>query len=123
MTMPVSSMVLTVTRDKRFRHNDMEDLERVLDEIPDDHGKLVVVDGLFSMGGDIAPLPDITRICKQYNSRLMVDDAHAIGVLGNGKGTAAHFGIVADVDLIMGTFKQSLSLGDLSRVMRMSYII
>jgi 8-amino-7-oxononanoate synthase len=97
---------------KRFRHNDMADLERLLAEIPDDVGRLVVVDGLFSMEGDIAPLPAIVPLCKKYGARLMVDDAHALGVLGGGKGTAAHFGLTDGVDLIMGTFSKSLaSLG------------
>ncbi|HNT23989.1 MAG TPA: aminotransferase class I/II-fold pyridoxal phosphate-dependent enzyme [Anaerolineales bacterium] len=69
---------------KRFRHNDVKDLERVLEKLPDDVGKLVVVDGLFSMEGDIAPLPEIVPICKHYGARLMVDDAHALGILGGG---------------------------------------
>jgi 8-amino-7-oxononanoate synthase len=94
---------------KRFQHNNIEDLERVLDGLPDNVGKLIVVDGLFSMEGDIAPLPDIVKLCKHYGARLMVDDAHAIGVLGGGKGTAAHFGVTNDVDLIMGTFSKSLA--------------
>jgi len=90
----------------------MEDLERVLSSLPLDAGKLVVVDGVFSMGGDIAPLPDIVPACKKYNARLMVDDAHAIGVLGGGKGTAIHLGVNGDVDLVMGTFSKSFaSLG------------
>jgi 8-amino-7-oxononanoate synthase len=97
---------------KRFRHNDMADLEHVLQNIPEKHGKLVIVDGLFSMGGDIAPLPEIARLCKQYGARLMVDDAHAIGVLGGGHGTAAHFGLTDQVDIIMSTFSKSFaSLG------------
>ncbi len=95
----------------RFRHNDMQDLERVLNKAGDTP-KLVVVDGLFSMGGDIAPLPEIVPLCKKHGARLMVDDAHAMGVLGNGRGTAAHFGVTDDVDLIMGTFSKSFaSLG------------
>jgi 8-amino-7-oxononanoate synthase len=95
----------------RFRHNDMEDLERVLAKAGD-AGKMVVVDGLFSMGGDIAPLPEIVSLCKRYHARLMVDDAHSMGVLGQGRGTAAHFGLTEDVDLIMGTFSKSFaSLG------------
>jgi 8-amino-7-oxononanoate synthase len=94
---------------KRFKHNNTKDLERVLDRIPDQVGKLVVVDGLFSMEGDIAPLPEIVRLCKHYGARLMVDDAHALGVLGGGKGTAAHFGLTNEVDLIMGTFSKSLA--------------
>lgn len=97
---------------KRFRHNDMEDLESVLKSIPDNKGKLVVVDGLYSMGGDIAPLPEILALCRKYGGRLMVDDAHAIGVLGGGRGTAAHFGLTGEVDLIMSTFSKSFaSLG------------
>jgi 8-amino-7-oxononanoate synthase len=99
-------------RTRRFRHNDMKDLERVLKSVPDDQGILVVVDGLYSMEGDIANLPEIVPLCKQYGARLMVDDAHAIGVLGSGRGTAAHFGLTEDADLIMGTFSKSLaSLG------------
>jgi 8-amino-7-oxononanoate synthase len=94
---------------KRFRHNDMEDLEHVLASIPEERGKLVVVDGLYSMEGDIAFLPEIVPLCKRYGARLMVDDAHSIGVLGKGCGTAAHFGLTDEVDLIMGTFSKSLA--------------
>lgn len=94
---------------KRFRHNDMEDLERVLASIPKERGKMVVVDGLYSMEGDIAFLPEIVPLCKHYGARLMVDDAHSIGVLGKGRGTAAHFDLTDDVDLIMGTFSKSLA--------------
>ena len=80
--------------------------------IPPEQSTLVVVDGLFSMEGDIAPLPEIAPICKKYGARLMVDDAHAMGVLGGGHGTAAHFGVTAEVDLIMSTFSKSFaSLG------------
>ena len=96
----------------RFRHNDMADLERVLRLAPEVAGKLIVVDGLYSMEGDIAPLPEIILLCKKYNARLMVDDAHATGVLGGGRGTAAHFNKTGDVDLIMSTFSKSFaSLG------------
>jgi 8-amino-7-oxononanoate synthase len=96
---------------KRFRHNNMADLERVLAACGD-AGKLVVVDGVFSMGGDIAPLPEIVPLCRKYGARLMVDDAHAVGVLGGGRGTGIHFGLNDDVDLIMGTFSKSFaSLG------------
>jgi 8-amino-7-oxononanoate synthase len=94
---------------KRFQHNNMVDLERVLEAVPQKEGKLVVVDGLFSMEGDIAPLPEIARLCKQYGARLMVDDAHSLGVLGEGRGTSAHFGLTSEVDLIMGTFSKSLA--------------
>ena len=97
---------------KRFKHNDMADLERVLKGLPKDKGKLVVVDGLYSMGGDLAPLPELTALCKKFGARLMVDDAHGMGVMGRGRGTAAHFGVTKDVDLIMSTFSKSFaSLG------------
>ncbi len=97
---------------RRFKHNDMADLERVLKGIPADRGKLIVVDGLYSMGGDLAPLSDIATLCKKYGARLMVDDAHGLGVLGGGRGTAAHLGVTQDVDLIMSTFSKSFaSLG------------
>jgi 8-amino-7-oxononanoate synthase len=98
---------------KRFPHNDMGGLEKILRSCDPDVGKLVIVDGVFSMGGDIAPLPDIIALCKKYGARLMVDDAHSIGVLGEeGRGTSSHFGVEEDVDLIMGTFSKSFaSLG------------
>ncbi len=97
---------------KRFGHQDMQELERLLARLPEDKGKLVVVDGLYSMEGDIAPLPELAPLCKKYGARLMVDDAHAMGVLGGGRGTAAHFNMTGDVDLIMSTFSKSFaSLG------------
>jgi 8-amino-7-oxononanoate synthase len=97
---------------RRFRHNDMAHLDRVLSQLPANAGKLVVVDGVFSMGGDIAPLPKIVPLCREHGARLMVDDAHSIGVLGGGRGTAAHFGLTDQVDLTMGTFSKSFaSLG------------
>ena len=97
---------------RRFRHNDMAHLERVLAGLPEDAGKLVIVDGVFSMGGDIAPLPEIVSLCQEHRVRLMVDDAHSMGVLGEGRGTAAHFGLTGQVDLTMGTFSKSFaSLG------------
>jgi 7-keto-8-aminopelargonate synthetase-like enzyme len=97
---------------RRFNHSDMDHLDRVLGGLPDDAGKLVVVDGIFSMGGDIAPLPEIAPLCKKHNARLMVDDAHSVGVLGGGRGTAVHLGMLDQVDLIMGTFSKSFaSLG------------
>ncbi|KPL84526.1 2-amino-3-ketobutyrate CoA ligase [Thermanaerothrix daxensis] len=97
---------------ERFRHNDVEHLERVLRSIPEESGKLIVVDGLFSMGGDLAPLPDIVAVARKYGARVMVDDAHGMGVLGGGRGTAAHFGVTDEVDLIMSTFSKSFaSLG------------
>jgi len=97
---------------RRFAHNDMADLERQLRACSPRAGKLVIVDGVFSMGGDIAPLAEIVRLCKQYEARLMVDDAHGAGVVGGGHGTAAHFGVTDQVDLIMTTFSKSFaSLG------------
>lgn len=97
---------------KRFKHNDLQDLERVLAALPADKGKLVIVDGLYSMEGDIAPLPELVPLCRKYGARLMVDDAHGIGILGKGHGTAAHFNMAKDVDLIMSTFSKSFaSLG------------
>lgn len=99
-------------RIKRFFHNDLDSLKDTLQDISDEKGMLVVVDGLFSMEGDIAPLPEIIALCKQFGARLMVDDAHALGVLGDGRGTAAHFKVTDKVDLIMSTFSKSLaSLG------------
>ncbi len=94
---------------RRFSHNDVSSLDAVLSRLPEEAGKLVVVDGVYSMGGDIAPLPEIVKIAKRYGARIMVDDAHSIGVLGNGRGTAAHFGLIADVDIIMGTFSKSFA--------------
>jgi 8-amino-7-oxononanoate synthase len=103
---------LSLGKIERFRHNDMEHLERVLSSLPDSAGKLIVVDGLFSMEGDLAPLPELVPLAKKYGARVMVDDAHAMGVIGGGHGTAWHFGKTDDVDLIMSTFSKSFaSLG------------
>ncbi len=97
---------------QRFRHSDLDHLERVLSTLPEKAGKLVVVDGLFSMEGDLAPLPEMLPIVKKYGARLMVDDAHGMGVLGGGHGTSAHLGVTGQVDLIMSTFSKSFaSLG------------
>ncbi|MGE5838711.1 MAG: aminotransferase class I/II-fold pyridoxal phosphate-dependent enzyme [Deltaproteobacteria bacterium] len=94
---------------KKFRHNDMKSLDRMLKE-SGDKGKLVVVDGVYSMEGDIAPLPDILTVCRKHGARLMVDDAHGIGVLGKtGRGTAEHFGLEKEVDIIMGTYSKSMA--------------
>lgn len=94
----------------RYNHSDMDDLERQLKSIPLDSGKLIITDGVFSMGGDICKLPDIVRLAKKYNARVMVDDAHALGVIGvGGRGTASHFGLEDEVDIIMGTFSKSLA--------------
>lgn len=108
----VDAARLSYGETKRFGHQDMEELARVLSRLPAEKGKLVVVDGLYSMEGDIAPLPELAPLCKKYGARLMVDDAHALGVLGGGRGTAAHFGMTDQVDLIMSTFSKSFaSLG------------
>ncbi len=97
---------------QRFRHNDLEHLERVLQSLSENSGKLIVVDGLFSMEGDLAPLPELVPLAKKYHARVMVDDAHGMGVLGGGRGTVAHFGLTDEVDLIMSTFSKSFaSLG------------
>ncbi len=97
----------------RFKHNDMGDLARVLANCGNDSGKLITIDGVFSMEGDIANLPEIVKLAKEHNARVMVDDAHSIGVLGeHGRGTAEHFGLGDQVDLVMGTFSKSFaSLG------------
>ncbi|MCL2342329.1 MAG: pyridoxal phosphate-dependent aminotransferase family protein [Firmicutes bacterium] len=98
---------------KRYRHGDMEDLEKILQSLPEEGGRLIITDGIFSMGGDIAKLPEIVALAKKYGARVMVDDAHALGVIGEGgRGTASYFGLEEDVDIIMGTFSKSLaSLG------------
>jgi 8-amino-7-oxononanoate synthase len=94
---------------KKFKHNDMADLERVLKEY-ESKGKLIVIDGVFSMEGDIAHLPEIVALANKYGARVMVDDAHGIGVLGKtGRGTPEYFGLEDDVDIIMGTYSKSLA--------------
>lgn len=97
----------------KYKHNDMESLEAQLKKCEPDKVKLIVTDGVFSMEGDVANLPEIVRLAKQYNASVMVDEAHGIGVFGRqGRGTCDHFGVTEDVDLIMGTFSKSLaSLG------------
>jgi 8-amino-7-oxononanoate synthase len=92
-----------------YKHNDPADLEAVLKSLPAGPAKLVIVDGVFSMGGDIAKLPELIPICKKYGARFMSDDAHALGVLGGGRGTGWHFGMQKDVDLVMGTFSKSFA--------------
>ncbi|TDT61140.1 aminotransferase class I/II-fold pyridoxal phosphate-dependent enzyme [Fonticella tunisiensis] len=104
---------LSFAKNVKYRHNDMVDLERILKSIPDKCGKLIVFDGVFSMEGDIANLPEIVRLAKKYGARIMIDDAHGFGVLGkHGRGTAEYFGLEDEVDIIMSTFSKSLaSLG------------
>src|SRR4030043_277599 len=97
------------TPPRHFRHNDPADLEKILESCPTEPAKLVIVDGVFSMGGDIAPLPDIIPLCRAYGARLMVDDAPALGVLGGGRGTPQHFKCVRDVALVLGTFSKSFA--------------
>lgn len=105
----VDGMFMSRGQMKRFKHNDVDDLDRVLSKLPEDVGKLVIVDGVYSMGGDIAHLPEIIEVAKKYHARVMVDDAHGIGVTGQGRGTSSYFGVTDDVDLIMGTFSKSFA--------------
>lgn len=97
----------------KYKHNDMKDLEDKLERLPDDKGKIIIVDGVFSMEGDMSNLPEIVKLKKKYNTRLMVDDAHGVGVMGkNGRGTCEHYDVLDDVDLIMTTFSKAFaSLG------------
>ena len=101
---------LSFAHQLKYKHNDMEDLERVLQKLPYDAVKLIVVDGVFSMEGDLARLPEIVELKHKYNCSIMVDEAHGIGVFGkNGRGVCDHFGLTEEVDLIMGTFSKSLA--------------
>ena len=89
---------------RKFRHNDMADLDKKLARTEEHHGKLIAVDGVFSMEGDLTDLPGVVSQAKKHSARLLVDDAHGIGVFGDhGRGVAEHFGLEADVDLVMGT--------------------
>ena len=101
---------ITFATTYKYRHNSMEDLERVLQRCPIDACKLVVTDGVFSMEGDVAPIPRMVELCKQYQATLMVDEAHGIGVFGReGRGTCDHFNALPDVEVVMGTFSKSLA--------------
>ena len=101
---------LAFAKQLHYKHNDMEDLERVLQRLPQEAIKLIVVDGVFSMEGDLAKLPEVIALKKKYNCSVMVDEAHGIGVFGRqGRGVCDHFGLTQDVDLIMGTFSKSLA--------------
>ena len=101
---------LSFAKQLKFKHNDMEDLEKQLQKCDPNAIKLIVVDGVFSMEGDLANLPEIVRLKKKYNASIMVDEAHGIGVFGDeGRGVCDHFGLVDDVDIIMGTFSKSLA--------------
>lgn len=97
----------------RYKHNDMADLERVISKLPESAGKLVVSDGVFSTGGEIVDLPELNRIAKKYGARILIDDAHAVGVIGKGgRGTASEFNLGNEIDLTMGTFSKTFaSLG------------
>jgi len=98
---------------KRYKHNDMDDLEKVLERIPLEAAKLVASDGVFSTTGEIVHLPKLVELCKKYNARILIDDAHSTGVLGKGgRGTPSEFGLVDEVDMVMGTFSKTFaSLG------------
>ena len=101
---------LSFAHQLKYKHNDMEDLERVLQKLPYDAVKLIVVDGVFSMEGDLARLPEIVELKHKYNCSIMVDEAHGLGVFGKqGRGVCDHFGLTDEVDLIMGTFSKSLA--------------
>lgn len=101
---------LSFARTLKYRHQDMDSLEKVLQRCKEDSVKLIVTDGVFSMEGDIAKLGDIVALAKKYKANVMVDDAHSLGILGRGgRGTADHFGVTDDVDIIMGTFSKSLA--------------
>ena len=108
----IEGTLVSFSKKFKFRHNDMASLERQLQRCDPNKVKLIVVDGVFSMEGDLADIPGIVKLAKKYNANIMVDEAHGIGVLGqryNGKGTADHFGLLPDVDLVMGTFSKSLA--------------
>lgn len=106
----VDGCMLSHAKVVRFKHNDVEDLERVLSRLDQSHGILIVVDGVFSMEGDLTRLPEIVKLKKKYNARLLVDEAHSVGVFGEGgRGVSEHFGLLDDVDLIVGTFSKSFA--------------
>ena len=101
---------LAFAKQLHYKHNDMADLERVLKKLPQEAIKLIVIDGVFSMEGDLAKLPEIVELKHKYNCSIMVDEAHGIGVFGKqGRGVCDHFGLTGEVDLIMGTFSKSLA--------------
>lgn len=101
---------LSFAHQLKYKHNDMEDLERLLKTLPYEAIKLIVIDGVFSMEGDLCKLPEIVELKKKYNCSIMVDEAHGLGVFGNqGRGVCDHFGLTDEVDLIMGTFSKSLA--------------
>ena len=97
----------------RYKHNDMDDLERMISKLDKDAGKLIVSDGVFSTGGEIVDLPRLVQIAKQYGARILIDDAHSVGIIGKGgRGTASEFDLENEVDMTMGTFSKTFaSLG------------
>jgi 8-amino-7-oxononanoate synthase len=106
----VDGCKLSYGHTKRYVHNDMDNLDRALAAVPEDCGSLVIADGVFSMDGDIVKLPELARIAKRHGARIMIDDAHAMGVLGKtGAGTCEHFGLESEVDLVVGTFSKSFA--------------
>lgn len=107
----VDAVTLSRAQSVRYRHNDMADLRKALESVKDSpYGSMVIVDGVFSMEGDIAALPEIVALCKEYKSALLVDDAHGLGMLGKtGRGTCEHFGLTDEADIIAGTFSKSLA--------------
>jgi len=101
---------LSFGKSVKYKHNDMADLASKLENVATDRGRMIVSDGIFSMEGDLCNLPELVRLKKQHGTRLMIDDAHSLGVLGeNGRGTGEHFGLEQEVDLVMGTFSKSLA--------------
>lgn len=107
----VDAVTLSRAQSVRYRHNDMADLRKALESVKDSpYGTMVIVDGVFSMEGDVAALPEIVALCKEYKSALLVDDAHGLGMLGKtGRGTCEHFGLTDETDIIAGTFSKSLA--------------
>jgi 8-amino-7-oxononanoate synthase len=106
----IDGCTMSLGKLKRFKHNDIDELEKLLKKSDPEKGKLIVTDGVFSMEGDLCNLPAITKVAKKYGARLMVDDAHGIGVMGEaGKGTVEYFGLTDEVDIIVGTFSKSFA--------------
>jgi 8-amino-7-oxononanoate synthase len=106
----IDGVRLGFAKDRKFKHNDMADLEKKLAAAPEDAGKLIVVDGVYSMEGDLADLPRVVELARRFGARVFVDEAHGVGVLGtHGRGACEHFGVESEVDLVMGTFSKSLA--------------
>ncbi|WP_327321487.1 pyridoxal phosphate-dependent aminotransferase family protein [Streptomyces sp. NBC_01210] len=103
----VDAARLSRARVQWFTHNDTQDLTRKLDQLPENAGRMVVVDGVYSMEGDLCPLPELVRVCREYEATLLVDDAHGVGVLAEGRGTCAHYGLMAEVPLVTLAFSKA----------------